>query len=254
MYAAAEGFAGKRSAEKIGSQGLRKVHEEFGRQADALSLKDDGGIPHVYEYGMEGMESGRLWRAPITGVGERQSVNFFFEKSVKTVPIPQNELADAAARGFTRAEHVWADKAIDQEYTRVFEIRAGGPAPTRVTEGQSQWLLIYDGRGEPMYRKTWRNYSPYVGNFRAFFETFWNTEPERILESQGEEFLEKDFKKEIEREVQAKVREARRTGSRYAPTPSIVSVTVKGVPRKLNTNPDRSMVSKMNRSMRRMYR
>lgn len=256
IHSVGRGFAGRVSVNITGRDIRQHALREFGRKADALgAISGGGGIAHTYEWGMEGNPAGRLWgvEPKLGGHGSDQTLSFYFINSRVPVPIDEREEEPQL-----RSEHVWKEKAFDQEYTRVFHIRAGGAAPTRTKVGPGgppESLLVYTESGRQLWRKSWTNYSPYVGNFTTFFESFWQLEAEKSIEQSANHDLEREFKPYVEKEVNARARRGRYTPSPKAMTTAApVVTTTKGKPMTaMNTSPRREVTQKTKGIMKRIF-
>lgn len=255
IHGVAEGFAGMKSVNDVGGVIKSGLLNDFGKHADAAAANYDSHIGHVYEWGSKDDRKVanpkiRLWFASPASNTANDTITFGFRQS--TVAVPLEGPIDVP-----RARHLWAEKAYEQEYHRSWQFSAGGPAKTRISPGASQYLYITHMSGEPMFRKTWINYSGYTGNFREFFNAYWATAGEEAIEKDLQRRMEKEFEPEVEKMLNERIRRGRYSPTRIDPTRNPLKVTVKGKPmspRGLNTKPPREIVNKTRGILKRVMR
>lgn len=255
IHGVAEGFAGMKSVNDIGGVVKSGLLKDFGEHADAAAAEYDSRIGHVYEWGSEtdrkvANSEIRLWFTSPASNTANDTITFGFHQS--TVPVPLEGPTDVP-----RAEHIWHEKAYEQEYHTSWQFSAGGPAKTRISPGVSQYLYITDMRGEPMFRKTWITYSKYTNNFRTFFNAYWAMAGEEAIEKDLQRRLERDFEPEVEKMLNDRIKRGYHPPTRVDPTANPLKVTVKGrpmSPRGLNTKPPREIVNRTRGVLKRVMR
>lgn len=254
IHAVGEGFAGKMSVATTGLQITQEAKERFGRETDMLAAQKDSPIAHVYEYGRvhgtaQANVAGRLWRLTGSNMG---AMTITFRASTADVPLdPAEENPER------RSRHTFVWKAPVQEFQRFTRQRAGTAMHRKGGAGQaSQWLLIYDEQGRPMFRKTWMTYSPYYGNFRKWFHSWWQKEAEIDAQRQAEREVKRQFAPVVEREVNSYIRRNTRKpipARITSPSPINFTNNAKPLVGKFNIKPSQTVKKKTLSALRQTF-
>lgn len=183
---------------------------EFGQHADRAARVMPSQYEHMYDWGMLGLKSGRLWNDQLSGGVGRRFATFTFRPSTRPVPktTPQNTgIRQSMFPNLSDRKYVFVNKAM------VFETGM----TTTITPKNNDRLFV------PLRHKTrtgWRdvdyggNLTPYdikrgfvwaervqqshentAGNFTTLYQIFYATQNERVFAESVKPRLERPIRK-----------------------------------------------------------
>lgn len=269
IHGALEGVAGSRTLADISPRLRDRAITEFGRRADVASTsRGSQDISHTYEWGKRGLVEGRLWYPVLTGGGQSSSISFDFHDSTIRVPLGGTDATDreqraaAEAAGARRAVHIWKRKASDLEYNTSWVVEAGNPSPETLAEpgssAPSKSLIIYRRTGgTPMFRRRWRNYSPYTNNFTNFFNGYWDHIAPDLIEQDLADNFERKVAPQVHKiiEQESRGKGMIRPATMSAPGPiTMVSQGKPIIPGTFATKPSRRAANAIRKRMKEAFR
>src|SRR6478609_6003579 len=161
---------------------------EFDTHTNALALSNYHGLHHVYEWGLDGVDAGRLWRHDLSGTGGNRVASYHFISSRRAIPQPDtSDWPEDAVEEYQKYDlgsrrYIFSQKAIVMETG----------APVHITPRNGGKIFIPLPKGS--YGSTEKGYiwskeafnadpgGHVAGNFTRQWEVFWNTSAQKIVE------------------------------------------------------------------------
>lgn len=221
IHGVARGLASDATANNARAAFQRASVDKFSKSLDLAAVGNPALLGHVYEYNPAGRdenevnttEAGRLWRIQQKGSGGRFTGRVFFMPSTEYKPIPDAIAKDADAAGVTLARHIFSNKARVLENVQAFQSQVGVQKYSKRVGGtKNPRSLVYQNpMGDIEFRFARTVSNPYFGQFRAYWEMFWNSTAQRKIIAPMSNDWTRTANSEGKRLIQSEVRAASST-------------------------------------------